>query len=167
MQWFKTTISLMLLFSYTVVYAHNAIPHEHGDGVHLHQHEPAGPHCVEAITEDEHDHLHDTGQEHTHHKDLMHKDHVDHGFVDYMICAFSEAEHPDTDTEHHPCIQPQLERVAQQLRPQVVATLVAIAAITVPDDETVSPRYGPEVAVIYAAPPLYASPHRGPPTLFS
>ena len=78
----KTLISFLLIFSYSIGFAHNAIPHcdeEHGNNVH-HSHEQNHQHASSEELNSEHSHF-------------AHNDHFDHGFIDLLICALESSSH--------------------------------------------------------------------------
>ncbi len=86
-QFKKTIISLILILTYTVGFAHNFIPHRtdvHTDEIH---------------SEVEHHHTHHTHEGHDSteedHSHVEHGDHFDQGLLDYLICLFEGAQHHD------------------------------------------------------------------------
>lgn len=89
----KSVISITLLFAYLLGFSHSLTPHceidcdGQADSKHEHHHQ--------------HDHaIGDTDLEHDHH--VAHGDHYDEGWMDYMACLFSDAEHHENGchTEH-------------------------------------------------------------------
>ena len=86
MQLRKTLISFLLIFSYSIGFAHNAIPH-----------------CDEAHESDlhhthEHNHQHHSSDEvSSEHSHIAHNDHYDHGIIDLLICALESSNHDDGD----------------------------------------------------------------------
>jgi hypothetical protein len=83
----RVFISLILILTYTVGFAHNFIPH------------CTDVHTDESHSEVEHHHTHHTHEGHDSteedHSHVEHGDHFDQGLLDYLICLFEGAQHHD------------------------------------------------------------------------
>ncbi|MBD3636585.1 MAG: hypothetical protein HUJ25_04530 [Crocinitomicaceae bacterium] len=80
----KSIISITLIFTYLLGFGHSLTPHceINCDGVeekHEHDHEHH-QHDHDDLAIDEHDHV-------------SHGDHFDEGWMDYLVCLFSDIEH--------------------------------------------------------------------------
>jgi hypothetical protein len=84
----RVFISLILILTYTVGFAHNFIPHctgihadvSHSGLEHHHTHHTHHTHDGHDSTEENHSHV-------------EHGDHFDQGLLDYLICLFEGAQH--------------------------------------------------------------------------
>lgn len=87
MQFKKAIISLILILSYTVGFAHNFIPH------------CSDVHTDESHSKVEHNHAHYTHEGHDaleeDHSHVEHGDHFDQGLIDYLVCLFEGVQHHD------------------------------------------------------------------------
>ena len=85
-QFKKTVISLILILSYSIGFAHNLIPHctdFHSDGEHsesAHHNHSHHTHDDGNFVEENHDHV-------------EHDDHFDDGYLDYLICLIDNLDH--------------------------------------------------------------------------
>ena len=86
-QFKKTIISLVLILSYTVGFAHNFIPH--CSDVHTGENHSKVEHNHEHHSHDGHDSLE---KDHSH---VEHGDHFDEGLIDYLVCLFDGVKHHD------------------------------------------------------------------------
>lgn len=83
MEFKKSLVSFLLLFVYTIGFAHDFIPHYHIEDIHF------------GIGNNErHSHL---SVEDDFKNEVNHGDHLDAGVYDYLVCAFSEANHSNHD----------------------------------------------------------------------
>ena len=72
-----------MLFTYTIGFAHDFIPHYHIEDIH-----------VGVVSEDHHKHV-DSDTKAV--ENVAHGDHIDSGIYDYLVCIFSEANHSNHD----------------------------------------------------------------------
>ena len=86
-QFKKTIISLVLILSYTVGFAHNFIPH--CSDVHTGENHSKVEHNHEHHNHDGHDSL---IKDHSH---VEHGDHFDEGLIDYLVCLLEGVQHHD------------------------------------------------------------------------
>ena len=86
-QFKKTIISLVLILSYTVGFAHNFIPH--CSDVHTGENHSKVEHNHEHHSHDGHDSL---IKDHSH---VEHGDHFDEGLIDYLVCLLEGVQHHD------------------------------------------------------------------------
>lgn len=91
MRLLKTIISITLLLTYVLGFGHSLTPHCEincnglNEEKHLHEHHQ----------HDGDDHL---NSEHDH---VEHGDHFDEGWVDYLVCLFSDVEHHGSNCHTH------------------------------------------------------------------
>lgn len=81
MRFFKSCISILLIFCYGLGFAHNLIPHQHNGDHENHEHE-------HAVSHDDHQHQH-----------INHQDHQDEGLLDFMLCLLIDLEHHEANLE--------------------------------------------------------------------
>lgn len=159
MQIKRAIISCFLLFTYSLGFAHNLIPH-----------------CQELVSEigifsnakDGHHHL----EHHTHveiedldEDDILHENHLDDSLYDFIVCLLSEMEHPVNECQVEHSIPSTLnDDLSKQLsKTKIIAVLCSVWGLTNPN-ESLS-EYNSEAAVQYSSPPLCNSPNRGPPSI--
>ena len=154
MQIKRVVISCFLLFTYSLGFAHNLIPHceasniEHQENSHHHH---------------EH-HQHDSDDKDIDHEDIVHNGHLDAGFYDYVLCFLSDTEHPIHDCNlNHYLPANTYDKVDTELsKAKFIAVLITVFSTTEQDEAL--PKTRSEVASIYLSPPIGDSPHRGPPS---
>lgn len=156
----RALIASLLLFAYALSFAHNAIPHCHhalriSDGNHLH-----------AVEHNHHGTDYHKGEpvDHTH---ISHKDHLDDGLFDLLICLFSETEHPDQDESdrYFPSANKNHKK-DDPAKPKL--TLVVLAGLFMDFNDNSAPAAAcPEIRFSYIAPLVANAPHRGPPAISS
>ena len=148
----RTIISMLLIFTYTVGFAHNLIPHcndDHTNGVHVETHHHA-----------HHTHASDdrSAEDHSH---VEHGDHFDEGFLDYLVCLFEGIQHHDNacDVECYPQAN-QVKYSTENLvsTDAVIATLGNQFHI-----ENTSVKINSDVQQIQSQKGLDTSPGRAPP----
>jgi hypothetical protein len=78
----KIILSILLLFTYSLGFAHSFIPHQHTTETHEHVHEENG-----------HTHHHHSTKEQAHqdHEHITHGDHFDEGLYDLIVCFLHDA----------------------------------------------------------------------------
>lgn len=82
----KSILSFLLLFTYTIGFAHDFIPHYHIEDVHF----GVGNH-------DHHSHV----SENSNSTEIVeHGNHLDNGIYDYLVCIFSEGSHSNHGTKN-------------------------------------------------------------------
>jgi hypothetical protein len=154
MQIKRVVISCFLLFTYSLGFAHNLIPHceasniEHQENSHHHH---------------EH-HQHDSDDKDIDHEDIVHNGHLDAGFYDYFLCFLSDTEHPIHDCNlNHYLPANTYDKVDTELsKAKFIAVLITVFSTTEQDEAL--PKTRSEFASIYLSPPIGDSPHRGPPS---
>ncbi len=154
----KIIISIILLLSYSLGFAHNFIPHHHDVDTEAHEHVHAN---------DNHNHHHHHGSEdksHNDHKHISHGDHYDEGLYELIICFLHDANHHEDDCNNHYYISAKsnnsLSSKSQQLK--LVATLFALT-IEVEQPELTS-RFNVNSTTFYQSHSIEDSPLRGPPS---
>lgn len=153
-------LSMALLGLYSLVLLHNMVPHLHFDELGRN---------AEKIGEVHNDHH--KGHHHHHHKNhktsssqhIEHENHFDHGLFDYVVCFFSESDHPAADIRHCNYISVKTSERSAYWIAKAKFAAVLISVFTEWSDEEFAITFGPEVVSSYLSPPLLNSPHRGPP----
>ena len=156
MQFYKTIISLLLLLTYSLGFAHNLIPHCHNSESTEHIVEHDGHH---------HSHQHNT-IEHSNsdHEHIAHKGHLDEGIYDYLVCLIHETETPESECEIEHCFTVNVNDNNLKLN-KLQSTIVLFAIFQpIPKDETTQSYAGYD-EIRYLSPPIEDSPHRGPPVI--
>ncbi|UKN01968.1 hypothetical protein K6119_00370 [Paracrocinitomix mangrovi] len=90
MQFLRSIIISSLILTYFVGFAHRLIPHYNEVQ-------------MENVAVTEHHHEHENG--HTANdgdSHVVHEDHIDADFFDYLLCLLSDLEHQGNENEHHP-----------------------------------------------------------------
>ncbi|PCI99590.1 MAG: hypothetical protein COB15_03775 [Flavobacteriales bacterium] len=153
----KVFISIILLLTYSLGFAHNFIPHHHDveTEVHEHSHENDG-----------HNHHHHGSEEKSHegHQHISHGDHYDEGLYDLIICFLHDANHHNNECDNHYFIPAKsnnsLSSKSQQLK--LVATLLALT-IEVEQPELTT-YFNVNSTTYYQSHSIENSPLRGPPS---
>lgn len=152
----RLSISIILLLTYSLGFAHNFVPHNHDTEitVHEHSHEESG-----------HSHHHHAAKEQAHqeHKHISHGAHFDEGFYDLLICFLHDADHHEDECDNHYYIPAKANNTSTNnlLPQQLVATIIALSVEIEPTELT----YNIEVnsRINYRSPSIENSPLRGPP----
>lgn len=151
----KIIISIILLLTYSLGFAHNFIPHQHDSQTETHSH----------AHEDDHEHHPHNSVVDSDHEHISHGDHFDEGLYDLLVCFLHDADFHNDDCNNHYFISTKsnnsLTNKSQQLA--LVATLLAL---TIEFDQ---PRSTTNIVVdqatSYRSPSIADSPLRGPPVL--
>ncbi|MCB0410726.1 MAG: hypothetical protein KDD29_10940, partial [Flavobacteriales bacterium] len=95
MQIIRSSISFLLLLVYSISFAHDLIPHCHFS---------EATEQIAAENGEQHPHL----ENHKHAKiedldddDILHQNHLDDSLFDFLVCIFSELDHPSGLAHHH------------------------------------------------------------------
>lgn len=158
MQFAKAIISLLLLFTYSIGFAHDLIPHCHADE------------AIELITT-EHGENHHHLEHHNHAKienldddDVLHENHLDDSLFDYVVCLLSKLQH-NQGLAHLHFIHATTDNDSEKecARTSLLAVLlVTYVEFTSEEPFILFDRY---IANNSQSPFIVASPHRGPPFL--
>ncbi len=81
MQLKRTILSLVLLLSYSLGFAHNLLPHCSNPDQFSHSHHQT------------HEHHTDAGDHASHAEHIAHDNHEDEGLYDFLLCLLSEVDH--------------------------------------------------------------------------
>ena len=123
----KLIISIVLLLTYSLGFAHNFIPHHHDAGtVNVeHSHE-----------NDDHPHHHHNAKEQAHqeHQHISHGDHVDEGFYDFLICFLHDANHHQEECDN-PYFIPVKSNNPTSNKSHQLKIAVTLFALTVHSDQ--------------------------------
>ncbi|UTW61967.1 hypothetical protein KFE98_18440 [bacterium SCSIO 12741] len=150
MKFKKVIVSLFLLLTYSMGFAHYLVPHSHEEaGEHTHHH-----------------HLdldnHNEDEFHVHHDD-----HVDASLYDWLVCLVTDMEHPEDDCSNEPSELTSPLTLTQKVQKKIelISTLYVILELPVAEcEEPVNTAYfTPE----YQVPPLLRSFLRGPPSVLA
>lgn len=153
----KSVISVFLLLTYSLGFAHNLIPH-----------------CQELAIGEQQNISHHHHEHHQHEPDvklsseldhIVHEGHFDENIYDLIACILSELEHPADDCHNSQYVPTKSNNdLTKQLsKVKIVAILFSVLGFT---NQSKSPsEYSCEVAVQYSSPPLDNSPNRGPPSI--
>jgi len=147
----KTIISLLLLLTYSVGFAHNLVPHcadfdtEAHDNEHHHEH---------------HSDAEEHGNEHDH---VSHNNHLDENVFDYLVCLIHETETPDSDCSAEHCFVLNNPTTFKKINKAQVAIVLFAIFQPIVHNETIV-HYSTGIEINYLSPPLEKSPHRGPPS---
>jgi len=161
MQFIKSVISVFLLLTYSIGFAHDLIPHCHIDG--------STEHAIEAH-EANHHHLEHHNHAITEHidddDDVLHENHLDDSLFDYVVCLLSTLDHQASDEAHQHINPENTTHVSiKGLAKNKFASLHFAAEID-PTDNKPFFLFNRNRAVHYQAPFAVAAPHRGPPSFY-
>lgn len=151
----KVIISLLLLLTYSLGFAHNLIPHSHEVETenHIAEHDNEGHHH------------HHKAVEHSHgeHEHISHGDHFDGGVLDVLLCVLHETNHPEDDCKDEHFLPANSNRIIinKLQTKQLVTILFAIETEAIELDLLVSSQV---VEKSYLSPSVEDTPLRGPPS---
>lgn len=123
MQLGKISLSIFLLFAYTLGVAQHLLPHCHHSEVFISGHQ-----------DDHYHHLPTNKAESDHdHPLLLHRNHLDAGLLDLLLCIIQEAEHTPEEAGHQFC-QVNVLRPGEKIKTKVLENgipgpLVALPAV--------------------------------------
>ena len=157
----RTVITCFLLFTYSLGFAHNLIPHCETSNV---KHQVAAHHESSHHHHEHHEHSSEDekGIDHEH---ILHNGHLDGDIYDFIVCFLSEMEHPtkDCNLEHFLLANSNDKVNTQLVKAKFVAVLFTVLCLVAQDEAL--PKSQSEFATVYLSPPIDDSPHRGPPSL--
>ena len=147
----KAFISIILLFTYTLGFAHNLVPHhmdigEHGNETAFHEHH-------------QHNDSEELNPDHNHHD---HGDHFDEGLYDFILCFFSELEQPSESCSVHYYFPAESTKNVKQFKSNaLLATYFALALkLDFSQEYSIS-----EIEYFYSSPLSGCEWTRGPPSI--
>lgn len=157
MQFGRIIISLSLLLTYSMGFAHNLVPHHE---------ETMEQHVVAEASNEHHGHAH-----HEHplaidlvdsHEHISHNNHFDSDVYDLIVCFFNETAHPTSacNIEHFPNSKSASDSKVKN--GNSVISMIDDKSVQVAYIEIVMP-FGNTSTIPYSNPPITQSPHRGPP----
>lgn len=151
---FKTIISIFLLFTYSLGFAHSIIPHcsgvsEAGEHTATHEHHEHG------VTEN---HL----DKHNH---VTHNEHFDDGFIEFITCLIHEAESHETGCTVEASYTVNVNDVSFQDKSKLIASVVLLSLFQTELNNQLVLFSPLNVEEIYSSPPIKSTPLRGPPLL--
>jgi len=153
----RIIISLLLLLTYSLGFAHNFIPHQHN-----------------AETET-HNHAHDDKNEHHHHnginklgvdhEHISHGNHFDDGFYDLLVCFLHDAEFHSDDSNNDYFIPTKTNNTSSEISLQLFAIVNTLFATTLETKEASSLDFlDIDLTSNYRSPSLVDFHLRGPPS---
>ena len=154
----KIIISLLLLFAYSLGFAHNIIPHQHDAESKEHIVEHDGHH------HHNHSHQHKTVKHsHTDHQHISHGNHYDEDFYDLLVCFLHKADHQDDCKDQHflPANSNRISINKLQAN-MLVAVLFSVTTETEQSELTSDDQVDTEKT--YLSPFIEDIPLRGPPS---
>lgn len=161
----KVIISLFLLLTYVIGYAHSLLPH-HADTEAVEQSSMNidGKHH-------HHNHMQASPSENSKNNRLIeHEHHYDDGLFDLIVCLINEVEHQENDCNFdfydlaNPiAIENKANSKHNPVKARFVAVFVAVLNLSIQNNKPAT--INPEFTIVYNAPPITQSPNRGPPTL--
>ena len=153
----KIFISMILLLTYSLGFAHNIVPHHHHAETEHHEinHEQAGHH---------HHHHKSSKDLNTDHKHISHGDHFDESLYDLLVCFLHEAQQEDECKNQH-YIPVETNRVVINTF-QINNLVTILFSINLETDmyETFS-RHQINSETAYLSPLIEDTPLRGPPSI--
>ncbi len=153
----KLILSIFLLFTYSLGFAHSFIPHVHTSESQNHEH-------VHEENGHAHHHHHSLEQVNQDHEHISHGDHFDNGFYEVLICFLHDV-NPHKDECSHPYFIPGKSNNTSSNKSQqqkLVATRL-ISPLKVEQTEVID-RLAANARICYSSPSLEDSHLRGPPT---
>lgn len=156
----KLVISLFLLFTYTLGFTHDLIPHSH-----------LGDDALHSTTEQHYDHHNKNHHDHQHGhhgemnlEHIVHADHMDDGLIEYLMCVLGESHHGTTQNDRCFYTIANVKDILKIRRAKDSFTTLMFALNADLNDNTLSGIINPEVKVAYHPPPILRAPNRGPPS---
>jgi len=155
MQFKRVVISFLLLPIYSLVLAHNLVPHcQEFSSVDVvthqekenHHHHAHHQHSLDEVISSDHEHI-------------WHQGHYDEGVYDLLECFLSEIEH--CGVEHGYPLNTSDSSLKKLAKSKVIVVLFALLLDL--GQNKITTNYGTNVNAIFSPPPLEHSPHRGPP----
>ena len=152
MQLKKTVLSLVLLLSYSLGFAHNLLPHCSNPDQFSHSHHELHEHHSDGeLAESQHEHI-------------AHDNHEDEGLYDFLLCLLSEADHHyhyelNTDFTFSNISEINLDFLKVKFK------AIAVAEITPDYFTSFIPSRQLEPQQFYRSPFVGHLRHRGPPHL--
>ncbi len=152
----KALISLLLLLTYSLGFAHNFIPHSHDTDTeaHLVAHEK-GEH---------HHHHHAVKHSESNHKHVSHGDHYDKGFYDLLLCFMHDSHDHQNDCKDQHYIPAKTNTVTMNKfqANKLVAVLFSFDLEIEKSEFTSDHYFNSDIA--YLSPSIEDTPLRGPPS---
>lgn len=158
MQFNKLIISIFFLLTYSVGFAHNIVPHCAGESDHY----------LTSTSEDGHHHHshhnHENDDIDKEHRHIVHEDHYDSNFFDYVVCLLNDTEHHGIDCQQELCFIPNSEvfSVKNLIVSKFLLLVKLYKPIVIEDEQSYS--IDVNLCSIYLSPPIESCAHRGPPT---
>lgn len=154
----RIIISLLLLLTYSLGFAHNFIPHQHDSETETHDH----------AHDDKHEHHHHNGISKlaVDHEHISHGNHFDEGFYDLLVCFLHDADFHSDDCNNHYFIPTKTNNTSSERSLQLFAIVNTLFATTLETEEASSLNFlDAYLTSNYRSLSLVDSPLRGPPVL--
>jgi len=147
----KTVISLFLLLTYSIGFAHNLVPHCSTFSPHE-SHPPS------------HQHHNDLGEHDEDHVHVLHNSHIDEGVFDFVLCLATEAGDEENECIEEHCFTVNTNTVSLKKTAHLATAIVLFSITNEPVIATINNSLINEESLFYASPPISNTPLRGPPT---
>ena len=152
----KAFISIVLLLTYSLGFAHNFIPHSHSidEENHAITHEEDGHH---------HHHNHSTKHLTSDHEHISHGSHYDETLYDLLVCFMHDTHNHENDCEDHYFLAVNSTRnIITKIQANKLVTALFTIISETQQNEFIT-DYFPNLEIAYLSPPKGESPLRGPP----
>lgn len=152
-------ISLLLLFTYSLGFAHNLIPHNHNSEPkeHIIMHEDGHQH---------HNHQHkNVKHSHSDHEHVSHGDHYDEDLYDLLVCSLHKTDHQEDDCKDQHFSPSNSHRIIiNKLQANMLAVILFSVTTETEQSELISDDQI-DSEKTYLSSSLEDTPLRGPPSL--
>jgi len=152
----RVIISFLLLLTYSLGFAHNFVPHQHGSQTEKHKHTHDDKH--------EHHHHNETNNLAIDHEHISHGNHFDEGFYDLLVCFLHDTDFHSDDCKSHYFIPAKSNNTLSERSLQLFAIVNTLFSTTLESEEASSIDFlDLDFTSDYRSPSLVDSPLRGPP----
>ncbi len=163
MQFKKTIISLLLLLTYSLGFAHNLA---------LHCQEVS--HLGLSVHQEEENHHHHKHHQHSpdeninsDHEHILHEDHYDESLYDLVLCFLNEIEHPAEECNVQHYLPAKTNNVSKKDLAKVKLIVILFSISIDVRKSEIATDYAPNIRDTFSSPPLEQAPYRGPPSFTS
>ena len=150
MRFYKIIISLTLLFTYSLGFVHNLVPHCSSISSH------------ESHSSHQH-HSHDEPHEENH-IHVLHENHVDEGILDYILCVVNESANEGNECIEEHFFTLQSNTVSLKKINHIPTTIVLFTISNKLADALITINYNFKKNSFYSSSTLENASLRGPPT---
>ena len=153
----RIIISIILLLTYSLGFAHNFIPHQHDSETETHNH----------VHDDKHEHHHHnkTNGLEVDHEHIPHGNHFDEGLYDLLVCFLHETDFHSDDCDNHYLTPTKANSRFSDRSLQLFAIVNTLFSTTLESEESSTDFIELDITSKYRSPSIENSPLRGPPVL--